>query len=767
MVKYVVVGLNAAENFIQDRFAQSVEFDEGKALLAFLRGEVGSVKIGSEYLIFEKDGGVFFDSFAGSLSEKFLVIDLEQSQVLTQSDNDSLFSFQKLLRFAKKLWSGLSLTYSERLIPGSSKAVLFPYRYKPQPYRIVIEREPWSDRLLKREQGGNWLLAYKAGHESGDANRDEAELTNFRKAFENVSLAKREFLEKASNQTSGARSSPGMAILNLEDRGQFQGSLHRRYEDWMPLLTAKQSEFVSTPFNQPARIEGAAGTGKTLSLILKVVHALREASAAKREFHAVFITHSDATRLAIEEVASVIDKDGFNSRDRAVDQQSLKICTLSELCNSVLRTSISESELIDRDAMESKETQLLYISEAFDAVMRDSFDSHSRFLSQDFAKGLKDRDAWKTVEMLQHEISVLIKGRAGENLDTYKKLPSLSYGLDQKNDADKGFVFTVFRRYQDFLRDAGQFDTDDVVLSAIGQLDTPIWRRRRLRDGYDAVLIDETHLFNINELHMFHYFTREEGPYPIAYSVDRSQAVGDRGWNTKEIDYSISPIGSSPETYSARIETVFRSSPEIVNLAFSILSSGATLFTNFDNPLINAASGFTEEEERLARDPTYFEVPNEGALIDAAFERAEVLHKELGCPRSDILIVSLDSAIVKELSDKAGESNKPYVLLERRGDQKLIETARATGRLVIGHADYVGGLEFAAVILVGVDDGRVPPVDQANDLSSKNFLTYVSHNRLYVSVSRAKYRVEFLGEQARGPSKIIEPAIKAGLISID
>lgn len=62
----------------------------------------------------------------------------------------------------------------------------------------------------------------------------------------------------------------------------------------------------------------------------------------------------------------------------------------------------------------------------------------------------------------------------------------------------------------------GQFDTDDVVLSAIGQLDTPIWKRRRSREGFDALFIDEMHFFNINELHLFHYFTKADVQFPIA-----------------------------------------------------------------------------------------------------------------------------------------------------------------------------------------------------------------------------------------------------------
>jgi hypothetical protein len=241
--------------------------------------------------------------------------------------------------------------------------------------------------------------------------------------------------------------------------------------------------------------------------------------------------------------------------------------------------------------------------------------------------------------------------------------------------------------------------------------------------------------------------------------------VGDKGWSTEDIANTIGDLrGSDADDLGQIVRTVFRSSPEIVNLAFSILSSGATLFTNFDNPLEAAASGFTEAEERLCSDPIYYNLTNEQALIHGAFDRAEALQRDLGCRRSDILIVSLNNQLVLDLAAFARERNKPLLLLTKRGDATAVDTARESAQWVLGHADFVGGLEFQAVVIVGVDGGRVPPSTGNENVSSKSFLSYVSHNRLYVAISRARYRVELLGEKARGPSRLIASAIEAGLV---
>jgi hypothetical protein len=103
-------------------------------------------------------------------------------------------------------------------------------------------------------------------------------------------------------------------------------------------------------------------------------------------------------------------------------------------------------------------------------------------------------------------------------------------------------------------------------------------------------------------------------------------------------------------------------------------------------------------------------------------------------------------------------------MLTKRGDVAAVEAARDSAQWVLGHADYVGGLEFLAVVVVGVDGGRVPPASGNENVSSKSFLSYVSHNRLYVAISRARYRVEMIGEKARGPSRLITAAIDADLV---
>jgi hypothetical protein len=367
--------------------------------------------------------------------------------------------------------------------------------------------------------------------------------------------------------------------------------------------------------------------------------------------------------------------------------------------------------------------------------------------------------------MVQHEISVVIKGRADEQLENYRKLPRLKYGLPTETSRDRGFVWGVFRRYQAQLQASAQFDTDDIVLTTIGQLDTPIWRRRRGREGYDSIYIDETHLFNINELSLFHYLSKSSARFPIAYSVDRSQAVGDRGWTDELFENTLSPDPDSREK-AARTEVrgIFRCSPEIVNLAFSVTSAGATLFTNFDDPLKLASSMFTAEEERKCSPPVFITCSTDDEMVTEAFRQAERLIKELGVSRSDVALVAFSDELFRKSQAYATAHNKPVELLKQRGDLELVQRAQASKRFVLSSPEYVGGLDFDGVILIGVDDGRVPPSRTLDSTDSANFLSYASHNRLYVAITRARYCVEILVSKDRGPSPLLRSAIESGVL---
>lgn len=762
-MRFIAVQRTAAEEIISDRTLQTIDYESGRALSKVLLSGVTGARLSPKFQIIGHAEGLFFVSTIED-SADFVVFDLETSNLFGSNTEapDALLYFQKTLRFAFKWWSNLRVSLSERIL-SNSKAVIFPFPLSHhRSFRLAIDLDPDSKRQSKRSAEGKTLLVYRSGLDEGGGPSEEASVTNFRRFLEARRVI-RGAVPKLPTDDGPTISS--LQITSLKPPPDSYTDIYQGYERWMASLTDAQKAFVESPLGAPHRIEGPAGTGKTISLILKAITSLRYADESRRPYKALFITHSEATRRTIHQVIQANDPWNFSGQDPRTSLQLLKLSTLQQLCAELLNREISETEFLDRDAMDSKQLQLLYVSEAVSTVMAQEYATYKKFLSSKFNEFLASTESSVLAEMFQHEISVVIKGRADEKLENYRKLPPLRYALPADTNSDRGFVWRVFQTYQQQLQASAQFDTDDIVLTTIGQLDTPLWRRRREKEGYDGIFVDETHLFNINELSLFHHLTRSTTRYPIAYSVDRSQAVGDRGWTDELFDEAFSPTAEvKTDLKRTEVHSIFRCSPEIVDLAFSVTSSGATLFTNFDDPLKLANSVLTGAEERKCSPPALITCATDEQMVEDAFKRADQLAKDMESPRSQIAIVAFTQELFKQAESYADFHNKPIELLKQRGDIEVIHRAEKSGRFVLSTPEYIGGLEFDGVVLVGVDEGRVPPAKTLESTDSSNFLTYSSHNRLYVALTRARYRVEILAAKDRGTSPLLKPALYAKIL---
>lgn len=766
-MKYICFDDGAIRELVSGRELQSVDFEDGLRFIDLLRSgkELEFFKkMGDAVVTVDKDG-MYFQTPGHLSDKKFLIIDCEKSGLFSNSNEnkrENLISVQKVFRFCIKYWGGSSsFTNSEKFIAGTSKTIIFPLPYSSGGgFRVVIEREPDSERLAKRSMSGKFLLLYKSGVDGADSSKEVASLSNFRKSVDSIQ-------EKYKTLTGKIRVLSTVSVPTLQINNYHSNTNSEKIDlfslggmdECMARLTVSQKKFIRSSVQSVQRLFGPAGSGKTLSLILRTMNILKDAEDAGERMNAVFVTHSEELNKTVRSFISGIDQYRFMDRNPKEHKVCLRVSTVVNLCGDVLNQVISDTEFVDKDAEMSKFTQYMYIEEAFNAIKNSDLKAYLPHMSENFRKFVCNSELSTVIEAIQHEISVQIKGRANEKYDVYLKCPALHYGVPAESEVDKSFIFGIFNRYQEKLREINQFDTDDIVLSAIGQLDTPIWRRRRAREGYDFIAVDEVHHFNINELHLFHHFSRNSGSYPISFTIDQAQAVGDRGWADGLTEAS--PDG---EGESTQLSTVFRSSREIVEFSESILASGASIFTNFCNSLDKSQSGFTVSEERYAQPVYYREFYDDNEMIEAAFSHAHHLMKETDSKPWEVLITSLSNELCQMVRSSAENRNKPISYINRRGDSQKIKLAMKSGHMVCGHADYIGGLEFRVVIVIGVDKGRVPYEGSSEDYSTRNYAKYVAHNRLYVAASRARYALEVFGLRSKGPSELLDHALRKGLL---
>ena len=164
----------------------------------------------------------------------------------------------------------------------------------------------------------------------------------------------------------------------------------------------------------------------------------------------------------------------------------------------------------------------------------------------------------------------------------------------------------------------------------------------------------------------------------------------------------------------------------------------------------------TRAEEEKCIFPTYLLLPTDTDMIVKAFEEADKFAKKYNVSKSNILITSTTHELLHQISKYAEENHKACSIIKSRGDIKAVTSAYSMQQYVIGGIDYIGGLEFEYVILVGVDDSRVPP-KSGNE--SNHFISYAWYNRMYVAITRAKYALMMLGNKGYGPSIMLESAI--------
>ncbi|WP_372422804.1 UvrD-helicase domain-containing protein [Salinarimonas chemoclinalis] len=755
-MKYAAFRRDAIDELVRDRAFQGAEHAAALRLIHLMRSETQDCdeSLGHRIHVKSSEGGLLFLGHESG-HRRFLVIDLEACRLNdgTWSLQDSILYLQKCFRLALKRWDQGVLTPAERLV-SPRKVVIFPHPLSQKTsVRISLDLSPDAERVSKRGRAGQYILAYRISTDDGGGPLEEAPAANFRRFFDGVFEAE-SFISAPPKRVTTTENGVPLEAVSLElPPGRID--MHQDYDKWMRIISDEQRRFVDLPVGGPCRLEGPAGTGKTLCLALRALKILKDATEQENEISGLFITHSEASKRYIESVMHAMGASEYLGETGGF--QKLIVETLQGYCAELLNRDLSAVELVDVDAHSAKFYQSMYVDEATKTI-KQKLSGYAKIMSERMIELFSSDIDEEVVEMVRHEIGVVIKGRCAESFETYKSVPALSTGLPIRTAGDKAFIWAIYQNYADQLSNISLFDTDDVVISAGSHLSTPIWRRRRGREGFDFLMIDETHLFNLNELSIFHHLSKKTDRFPISFAVDRAQAIGDQGWNDDIDVAALVPGAADSDIERTRIASIFRSSAEIINFAFSVTSSGAKLFTNFDHPLAAVSSGISFEEEKLARVPTYREHIDDAEMLEAAFSRADQLRSELDCSRSEIAIVVFTNELFDSAMSMVAERSRPYLSIKRRGDTDTVETAKQRGLFILSMPDYVGGLEFAAVILVGVDKGRVPPASTSGFAESRNFASYASHNRLYVAITRARLRIEVLGVSSRGASSILDGA---------
>lgn len=527
------------------------------------------------------------------------------------------------------------------------------------------------------------------------------------------------------------------------------------YSQWVgpgsPLEDSKRRILAGQNLDaHPLRILGPGGSGKTLLMQLLAIRKLRECEAAGRPCRILYIAHSKAMESKARDRFTYLLGESLGTNGE-VQGGELVVTTLADYCRSQLGIEIES--VINEDADAAKQFQLEQTLEALKQTRQ--ADSRrvetSPLLNQVFSE---ERLLKLFALLVLVEISAAIKGHGLESdkkryVESERSLSLLHAALSQ---SEREFIFDTFLNYHQVV--FGQYsvlDPDDIAISLAARLRTPVWQLRRPKQGFDYVFVDEAQLFNENERRIFPLLTKREIPHvPIALALDQAQATygqSSAGLSTLGIK------GIANET----LKSVHRSTEAIVRLAFFIIQRSTELFGP-DFP------DFTQTTDRMVSDshPLASKPSIERQSDDAQEIGKFVLKRIRELRRSNtrqIAVICYADAYWQSLEAVLSDADLPFQVIRERGakfppDQPLISLVKPA---------QVGGQEFDAVILVGLEAGVVPPVI----LDNQPLATAVEQQAIrdmYLGITRARYRVVVAISKGNMPNRILEMALGAGLV---
>lgn len=756
--KFLLFDSNAVFTYVNRMTLQSIEYPQGQHFIEHIRGHYKTESF-EDTIINYCDTGIIFcgkSPDSSNVSKKVFCFDLTAcGDIMSESDSNLLFIFQKAFRTALKIWNRHPFSSSERV--HGTKSILFPFPY-PDPRRLVIERS--STVLQLESQNIDFpLLAYKYNSEDPSQDEDTVDTTILKFAEKSFNSKFCEICSQLKELDSASPvdvKSPVLHSIQTKQEVHRSDFMYWSFEDQYSKLTAPQKEVVDDDsLKSPLRIDGAAGTGKTMSMILRAYRLLEFHRKKGLPFRTIFFAHSQSTFQR--------NLDAFQTYSNSyqyltkTSPQSIEFTTLLDYCATF--ASIPLTSLLERDAGEAKTFQLMLLE---NVLSHPDIIAKIRTFRPLLSPELQDMfDPQKTspialYNMLQHEFSIQIKGRTDSTIDKYYDLSPIANGLPCSSQKDKELVFSIFCAYQNELNADGTFDIDDVVMEALSRLNAPIWRRMRAASGYDYIFVDEMHLFNLNEQSVFHFLTKDlyQKNIPICFALDYSQAIGDRGNVSNE--YIEHAFGAPT---AKKYHTVFRNSPQITDFCVSIATSGVLMFhEHFSDPYNETHSNFLLDNEKKSEVPSLYEYDNDDEMLNSLKQHLQSITKNLKCSPKNIAIIAFDDKFYSpDVIERISQSVE-HAVVPLNGRASSPSNKIPSDSYIIASPYDINGMEFDAVILLGVDEGRVPQTAGTSDIS-QHFIKYSAYNLLYLTSSRAKYRLILLGNRLKGRSSCLDHSI--------
>jgi len=312
------------------------------------------------------------------------------------------------------------------------------------------------------------------------------------------------------------------------------GTLQEWYEQ---RLNREQRKFVDQSHDGPVRLRGAAGTGKTQSMVVKCLRDLYADPESEKTF--AFLTHSSAlAHSVVRGMLHALDPtERWTSLKTPSGQPRLWIGTIYELAQEKLGYEKKGLMPLSLDGRDGREYQRMLIGQAIDKVIQDPRIVLDLFPGcRDFEKRLRNYpDDGSLIDELMNEFACVLDLEAikkdTQEANRYARGSRESWQMVLPNEAHRRVVLEIHDIYRAQLRAEKMLGLDQMVADFARYLGTHEWGALCERDGFDLVFVDEYHYFTRAEAMLLHNLfkvrAQVNGRCPLLMAYDIKQGPND------------------------------------------------------------------------------------------------------------------------------------------------------------------------------------------------------------------------------------------------
>lgn len=441
---------------------------------------------------------------------------------------------------------------------------------------------------------------------------------------------------------------PAQAALDgLEDvadlqRAVLDAALAEPIEEWMTFLHPDQAKAVRRSWSGPARVRGAAGTGKTVLGLHRAAYL-----TATRPGKVLYVAYVRTLPVVL---SALYQRMSPGSADR------VEFTGLHKWAMGLLR---------DRNVpcrLDGRAVDRAYAA-AWTAVGKGS--------------ALSRLDVpWK---YWQEEIDHVIKGRGLTSFEQY--LPLVRVGRRTRIGPEhRRAMWDLFCEYERQLAELGVHDFNDVLLLALQEA------RRDKPGPYVAVVVDEVQDLNLLGVRLLHTLVGD-APDGLLLIGDGQQSVYPGG-------FTLAEAGIAVTGRSIVLRVNYRNTRQILQKASEVVAGDRFQ----DLEALDEAAPVDLEVARTGPMPITVRATERRSHDTALREIVAETVRQLGVTYGDLAVLTSTKARAKEYRGVLAGWGVPVVDLEDYDGQ-------STDRVKVGTVKRAKGLEFKYVFLPLLEDG--------------------------------------------------------------